>query len=126
MVKAYLIQFSTTCIPTLIIEGIILLLFGFSIKKEWKVFLSTNIITQILLTATVGVAMIKGGSMAAVIVQIPCELIVLIGETVAYTKLLNGRSKLRRMFYGICANIVTWFISAYMIFYQFEFISKFL
>ena len=46
-------------IPTLVIEGVILLLFGFSLKKNWKAFLLVNIITQIFLTVTVGISLIK-------------------------------------------------------------------
>lgn len=51
---SYLIQFLTTCILTLIIEGIILILFGYKLKENYKVFLVVNIITQIALTMTLG------------------------------------------------------------------------
>ena len=46
---AYPFQYFTTLIPTLIIEGIVFLLFGFSLKKHWVFFLILNMSTQLLM-----------------------------------------------------------------------------
>lgn len=118
IVLAYLFQFVTTCIPTLIVEGILLLAFGFSSKQNWKKFLYVNLITQILLTATMGQALIKGGLLMAMIVQFIIELLILIGESTAYAFLLEGHGRGRRIGYGITANLCTWAMGAFIIVFQ--------
>lgn len=112
---SYLIQFATTCIPTLLVEGILLIAFGFSKKKNWLVFLTVNLITQILLTATMGSALIKSGLLMAMIVQFIMETLILAGETIAYTFLLEGHGKGRRIGYGLTANVCTWVMGFFII-----------
>lgn len=121
---AYILQFLTTCIPTLVIEGIILLLLGFSLKKNWKVFLLVNIITQLFLTVTVGISLIKSGTVSTYIIQFPIELIILIAETIAFKKLLKGQSQKRCIAYGIAANLASWGFGMFLLRYQFDFLSK--
>lgn len=119
---SYLIQFLTTCIPTLIIEGIILILFGYKLKENYKVLLVVNIITQIALTMTLGTTLIIYGSLAAYFVQFPVELIILIVEACIYYKYLKGRSVKRNCFYGVVANLASWLIGFLMISYQYHMI----
>ncbi|GEM_PF-296202 len=45
-VTGYLLQFLATLVPTLLIEGILLLLFRYSWKENWKAFLLVNLVTQ--------------------------------------------------------------------------------
>lgn len=116
---AYLLQFVTTCIPTLLIEGILLLAFGFSGKKNWTIFLWTNLTTQVLLTVILGTALIRSGLLAAMLVQIPVELGILVVETIVYNFLLEGRSRGRRIGYGITANLCTWGLGFFMITFQY-------
>lgn len=116
---AYLLQFMSTCIPTLLIEGILLLVFGFRGKKNWIVFLGANIATQVFLTVTLGTALIRSGLLAAMLVQIPIELIILVMETIVYNFLLEGRSRGRRVGYGITANLCTWVLGFFMITFQY-------
>ncbi len=104
---SYLIQILSTLIPTLIIEGIILLLFGFSLRKNWPWFLVVNLVTQVLLTAVVGTAAISSGMLTAILLSVPVEAAILIIETIAFAFLLRQHSKGRRIAYAITANLVS-------------------
>lgn len=105
--QALLLQFASTLIPTLVIEGLLLLAFGFKLRGNLLVFLLTNIITQSLLTLLTGAAQYKYGAMATIIVLLFAEFLILIAESVVYALLLKGRSRGRRVGYAITANIVS-------------------
>ena len=107
IILSYLLQFLFTCSCTLVIEGIILLLFRFNIKQNWKPFLTINIITQIFLNFTLSVVMFSQGLLSAYIWYIPLELIILIVEIICFRKYLNQHSKLRRTLFAITANVVS-------------------
>lgn len=107
---AYIKQFLRTFTITLIVEGIILLLFRFSLKKNWKIFTIVNFITQILLTIIVFSVMYFYGSMAAFLIYIPFEIVILIIEAKLYKKYLEGHSVRRRVLYAIVANLVSFSI----------------
>ena len=47
--EGYLLQFAATFVPTILVELIVLLLFGFKLKENWKPFLLVNLVTQGLL-----------------------------------------------------------------------------
>ena len=99
--KQYALQFLYTLAMTLILEGGILLLFRFSLRKNGGQFLLTNLATQIVLTALVGHALIAGGTVSAFLTMIVCEVIILAAETVVYAFLLREHSRRRRIAYGI-------------------------
>lgn len=113
-------QFVTTCIPTLFIEGLLLLLFGFSFKENSKTFFSVNILTQLLLTSTLGTTLIKSGTLLAYMMQFPVEIIILVFETAVFVKLLKGQSKKRRRAYGIIANLSSWAIGFFLLAHQYK------
>lgn len=121
---SYLFQFATTCIMTLMVEGILLLVFGFSKKNNWIIFLRVNLITQILLTVLLGSVLIRSGLLAAMLLQAPLELIILLGETIAYAFLLEGYTKGRRIGYGITANLCSWILGFIMITFQYFLITN--
>lgn len=105
---AYLVQFFCTCIPTLLIEGAVLLLFRFDWRKNWKLFLAVNLITQILLTAAMAGHYIAQGERAypgllLIFVEIP----VFLAETLVYGKWLKGHTRIRREAYGLTANLAS-------------------
>ncbi len=120
----YIMQFCWTFSITLLIEGIILLLFGFKLKSNWKVFVLINFITQIFLTATVGIALIKSGTFSAHFIQFPVELAILIIEVLAYKRFLVGNSNKRKITYGIIANLISWIGAFFLINYLFQFLVK--
>ncbi|TYQ12849.1 UNVERIFIED_CONTAM: hypothetical protein Cloal_3886 [Acetivibrio alkalicellulosi] len=117
---SYIIQFLTTCIPTLIIEGFILILFGFKLKENWKVFLTVNLITQVALTAILGTTLIKSGPITAYIIQFPVELGIILFESILFARFLKGKSKSRRYVYGLVANLASWGVGFFLISYQYQ------
>lgn len=117
---SYIIQFLSTCIPTLIIEGIILILFGFKFDENWKVFILVNLVTQIILTFTLGVTFLQSGAVNAYIIHFPIEVGILIAETIIYSKFLKGKSVGSRCAYGITANITSWVVGFILLNFQFQ------
>jgi len=107
IVVSYLRQFFATLIPTLIIEGLCLLLFGFSLRRSYRPFLLVNLATQIFLTATLGTAAITQGIFAAYLLALPLELVIIIAESIAFALLLKEHSKGRRIGYAITANLIS-------------------
>ncbi|MFA9422604.1 MAG: hypothetical protein ACERLG_03440 [Sedimentibacter sp.] len=120
---SYILQFLTTCIPTLIIEGIILVLFGFKIKENWKVFLIVNLVTQIGLTLTLGASLIHNGPVTVYFMQFPAEIGIIIIETFLYGKLLKGKSVRQRHIYGITANLLSWAVGFFLLSYQYQLLN---
>ncbi len=104
---AYLKQFLATCTLTLLIEGALLLLFGFSIKANTKVLLAVNLFTQLALTATVGVIFVEEGILVATALFILAELAIIVVEGIFFTLLLKEHTKPRRLLYAITANVVS-------------------
>lgn len=104
IILSYLLQFLFTCSCTLVTEGIVLILFRFSIRQNLKPFLVINIITQIFLNAFLSTAMFSQGLLAANILYIPLELVILIVEIICFRIYLNEHSKLRRTLFAITAN----------------------
>lgn len=119
LIIAYVLQFVTTCSITLIIEGLILLLFGFSIKKNWKPFLEINTFTQILLTLVVYKTMYSSGSLAALFLYILFEFVILILETILFVKYLTQHSKTRRILFSIVANIISFLLGIIVLIFNF-------
>lgn len=111
----YIYQFLFTCSFTLLIEGLLLVLFGFKLKDNWKVFLITNVSTQIILTATVGATLVRNGSLAAFLMKFPVEIVILILESIVFGLLLEGGTKMKRYGYGIAANIASWVFGVVML-----------
>lgn len=114
-IPAYIKQFTMTFTTTLIVEGIILILFRFSLRKNWKPFIVVNLMTQILLTLIVFSTMYYAGSMAAFLIYIPFEIVILIIESKMYKKYLREHSPRRRIFYAIVANIVSFILGQWVI-----------
>lgn len=104
---SYIVQFLGTLLPTLLIEGVILRLFGFSWQDNKRVFFAVNLVTQLLLTATLGTLLITQGSLASMILLLPAEAVIIVVESIAYAFLLQGQSKGRRVGYGLAANIAS-------------------
>lgn len=103
----YLSQFACTCLATLLIEGILLLLFRFSLRENLLPFLLVNVGTQIFLTAVVGSALIFQGTITAYLHYAGAEIVILLAETVAFAFFLKGKKRARRIGYAITANAVS-------------------
>ena len=102
----YVLQFFSTLLPTLVIEGVLLVLFGFGrSRRNWRAFLLVNLITQGLLAAWLSVtAMESGISWWYLFLFIPAEVVIALAEGGLYTRLLTGRSRVRAFLYGLTAN----------------------
>lgn len=112
MLIAYLRQFLTTCIPTLLIEGAALLLFGYSLRHNWRSLLAVNVATQVFLTAAFGSALLRHGAFSAFLLFIPAEVAILLGETLVYSFLLREHGRRRAIWYAIVANLSSAVIGA--------------
>ena len=100
-------QFAFTLAATLLIEGLLLLLFRFSLKLNWKPFLFVNLGTQMALYALIAVVTYRLGALFGMLAYLFSEWLVLVVETLLYVALLKGQSKLRRAGYGITANLAS-------------------
>ncbi|MDD2393825.1 MAG: hypothetical protein PHV88_07185 [Eubacteriales bacterium] len=103
----YLKQFAGTFIPTIFIEGILLLVFGFSLRKNWKVFLLLNLVTQIILTVVMSLVLINFGLITSYFIFIPVEVVIILIEAVVLTKMLKEHRTSRRLIYALIANLAS-------------------
>ena len=117
-VTGYLLQFLATLVPTLLIEGALLLLFRYSWKKNWKPFLLVNVLTQgFLAVASVSVTAHSGVSAWYLFFfLLPAELVILLVELYLYAGrgLLTGHSKGRAAAYAITANLASAVLGYYL------------
>lgn len=106
---AYALQFLATFLPTILIEGIVLLLFRYSWKQNWKAFLFVNLVTQGLLSAFFAFEIVQSGASFWIyfFFLLPAEIVVLVTELLLYSArgLLKGHSKKRVAAYAVCANV---------------------
>lgn len=100
----YLRQFAATCLPTLLIEGILLLLFRFSLRRNAALFLGVNVGTQLLLTALSGTVFLFCGLEEALWSVLAAEAGIFLIETLVYARWLRGHTPRRRILYALAAN----------------------
>ncbi len=124
LLHSYLAQFAMTCSLTLLIEGIILLLFRIKLKENWKPFLLLNLLTQLFLTLSMGTVLIKSGPITTYLIQFPVEILILIVEAAGFKRFLSGVSDKRKIAYGIVANLVSWLTGLALMTPLFELLSR--
>lgn len=104
--SAYALQFAATFVPTILIELIVLLLFGFKLKPNWLPFVLVNLVTQGLLHGYFAFFAVRYGvNFLYFLLLIPAELAVALIEAFIYRRTLKGQPKERAFVYGICANV---------------------
>ena len=117
-VTGYLLQFVATLVPTLLIEGILLLLFQYSWKRNWKTFLLVNMLTQGLLAVASSSVTAHSGVSAWYLFFffLPAELVVMLVEVFLYSGrgLLTGHSKGRAALYAVTANFASAFLGYHL------------
>lgn len=117
-VTGYLLQFLATLVPTLLIEGILLLLFQYSWKRNWKTFLLVNMLTQgLLAVASSSVTAHSGVSgWYLFLFFLPAELVVMLVEVFLYSGrgLLTGHSRGRAALYAVTANFASAFLGYHL------------
>ena len=109
----YLAQLCSTLVPTLVIEGLILLAFGFRERRTWLVFLLVNLITQVGLHLFCNgqvLAAAQGNFSYYLLLMAVPELVIFAVEAVAYQALLQEHTHRRRVGYTLCANLASFLI----------------
>lgn len=107
------VQVLSTLAPTLLVEGLILILFGFKLKENWLVLVVTNVVTQVGLHLAAGGGLIGMGGhfMAYFIMLLLPELLIWLLEAAAFACLLRGQSRGRRVGYAFAANAASFLVS---------------
>lgn len=121
----YGLQFLSTLAPTLIVEGVLLWLFGFRARRDWLVFLIVNLATQAGLHLWIGSgAMAAGSHPLYYLVLIVAEVPILLVEMLAYMFLLKEHGKGRRALYALCANAASYALGYFPLHWAVEFLSR--
>ena len=117
-VTGYLLQFLATLVPTLLIEGILLLLFQYSWRQNWKAFLLVNILTQGLLAVASSSFTAHSGVSGwyLFLFFLPAELVVMLVEVFLYSGrgLLTGHRRGRAALYAVTANFASAFLGYHL------------
>lgn len=108
-------QLAATLIPTLIVEGLVLWLFGFRAKRSWLVFLCVNVVTQTalhLICDIIGIPVMQAAYfwLFYLFLLVP-ELVIWGVEAAAYAAFLPEHSRGRRVGYAFAANILSYAVS---------------
>lgn len=113
---AYALQFLCTLLPTLLIEGLLLFVFGYRSKRSWLVFLLVNLVTQGGFAVYLAVTVLNHGvSGWSLIFYIPIEVIITLVELLLYRRLLTEKSKARAAVYAIAANLCSAVLGLWLI-----------
>lgn len=113
---AYLLQFLCTLLPTLLIEGALLFIFGYRSRKSWRSFLLVNLVTQGGFAAYLAVTVLNHGvSGWSLIFYIPIEVIITLVELLLYRRLLTEKNKARAAVYAIAANLCSAVLGLWLI-----------
>ena len=104
---AYLLQFVCTLLPTLLIEGALLFIFGYRSRKSWRSFLLVNLVTQGGFAAYLAFSVMHHGANAwlAVFFYLPIEIAITLAELLLYRWLLTEKGKARAALYAVAANV---------------------
>ena len=108
-VRGRALEFAATLLPTLLIEGAVLLLFRFKLRENTLVFLIVNILTQLFLHLALGLFPYPASYWfsSRFLRLLFMECIILAAESVAYIHLLKGHGKVRRAAYALSANLLS-------------------
>lgn len=117
LTSSYVSQFSMTLISTIIIELLVLLLFGFSVRKNFKTFILVNVFTQVLLTGVVLRSMLLGGTLTALIGYFVFEIVIIGIEMMLFSRFLSEHNKLRRKVYALVANLASFGVGLLILLY---------
>lgn len=136
--KGYAAQFLATFLPTLAIEGLLLLLFRLWSKRNALVFLGVNLLTQGGLTLWMSVRTVRDGWLWVEMIRmgledavrffdpggllrdfsgyrlLPAELLILLAEAVLYIRFFRDCSKKRAALYALAANIGSFLLGLYL------------
>ena len=113
---AYLLQFFCMLLPTLLIEGVLLLAFGYRSRRSLLVFLLVNLVTQGGFALYLAVTVLNHGvSGWSLLFYLPIELIIMVVELLAYRRLLTEKSRGRAVGYAVAANVCSAVVGLWLI-----------
>ncbi len=99
---------------TLLLEGIILFVFGFRQRKTWLYFLLINLATQFFLNVSLSRAPIFYSDYFWIGALI-YECLILLIEMAAFLLLVEESSKIKQFFYVLISNIISFIVGGYLI-----------
>lgn len=99
---------------TLLLEGLVFLLFGYRRKASWLAFLVVNLITQGLLNAVFIGPNFIGYWMLALIFG---EILIFIAEAIAFAETLKEFGKVRAVCYALTANAASLVLGGFLLSY---------
>lgn len=114
----YVLQFLSTLLPTLLIEGLIFYAFRFPGKRNWLIFLLVNLVTQGALSVVLSLNIVgSNGSyiILGMLILLPVELLIALAEAALYMKLLRGQPKHKCFAYGIAANAASFLLGLFTV-----------
>lgn len=118
LIVSYLLIFASTFLVTILIEGLLLVFFSFSIKRNLKRFMLINLSTQLILTITCGPVILAEGLNSAYLYIFPLEIINLIGKTAAYNKFIKSSDDKRKIAFAVLANLLSFSASLFVLYMQ--------
>ena len=113
---AYLLQFFCMLLPTLLIEGVLLLAFGYRSRRSLLVFLLVNLVTQGGFALYLAVTVLNHGvSGWSLLFYIPIEIIITAVELLCYRRLLTEKGRGRAVGYAVAANVCSAVVGLWLI-----------
>ena len=136
--RGYAVQFLSTFLPTLAIEGVLLLLFQLWSRRNALVFLGANLVTQGGLTLWSSLRTVRYGTFWVEMLQsdleytvrffdarglldrlgdywlLPAELVILLAEAALYLWLFRDCSKRKAALYALAANLCSFLLGLYL------------
>lgn len=104
----YVLQFLATFVPTILLEGLLLMVFGLAKRRNWACFLLVNFITQGALAVYCSVTFLQNGfNVMFLLLLIPAEIVIALAETLLYRRWLAGAPAGRITLYAISANVLS-------------------
>ena len=113
-ITRYVISFLIRMVATILIELILAWLFGYRLKKEVRMIIFTNILTQFLLNGIMLLLDYYSGLMVWLFVYPAMELAVFIIELAVYLINFRRHKKLKTFFYTLIANGITFLLGLYI------------
>jgi hypothetical protein len=114
--RACALELLATLLPTLLIEGGVLLAFGYTLRRSWRPFLLANLATQLGLYLFLGLRVVRQGwSGWYLFLFVPAEAVIALAEVLFYRRFLTEQSRRRAAAYALAANLLSalagWFLA---------------
>ncbi len=100
---------------TLLIEGLLLLLFRYRTRRSWLTFLIANLVTQFALNIALAGFSVGGPSSFWMFFYTVGEILIFIIEAIVYCCLFKEFSKLRAFLYALTANAASLYLGGTII-----------